>query len=363
MVRRIVRASLFLASLLALAATAQLATQPRAVDWVEATALTHATAFARGTPAYTEPAVQGAPAMMPGLPLLIAPLVAVAGPEPWQPRAVALVSLAALAVLVLLAVRLETASWTLAVTSVGFLAFGLDLVCAPPGLALPELVMLPFVLGGVLALRLSDDYGGPLLGGLLFALAFFVSPQAEWFAFAAMLALALDDPRRLLVFTLTHGLLVGGTYLLLWRTWGPWFAFGAWGSPLGSVELDPAGPLLYVGGELLGKLGVLTIAAVLSFALPTAPWRGKGGLWTCLALAAFAQGLAATQVRGAAAGLFVPSVAALAVLGPVAMQRVLGHLSAWPGSDRVNGQGLVLTALTLQFVMFFADSLRLVGVQ
>ena len=61
MVRRIVRAALFAASFAALAVTARLATLPRAVDLHEATALAHAEAFARGTPAYTEPAVQGAP--------------------------------------------------------------------------------------------------------------------------------------------------------------------------------------------------------------------------------------------------------------------------------------------------------------
>jgi hypothetical protein len=38
----------------------------------------------------------------------------------------------------------------------------------------------------------------------------------------------------------------------------------------------------------------------------------------------------------------------------VALQRVTRHLSAWPGSDRWAGEGLVLAALALQFLQLLA---------
>jgi len=43
---------------------------------------------------------------------------------------------------------------------------------------------------------------------------------------------------------------------------------------------------------------------------------------------------------------------ALAMLGPMSMQRVTGHLSAWPGSTRLAGRGVVLAALALQMIVF-----------
>jgi hypothetical protein len=36
------------------------------------------------------------------------------------------------------------------------------------------------------------------------------------------------------------------------------------------------------------------------------------------------------------------------------MQRITGHLSAWPGSTRLAGRGVVLAALALQFVVFLS---------
>jgi hypothetical protein len=187
-----------------------------------------------------------------------------------------------------------------------------------------------------------------------FTAALFTSPQSTWFIAAALVALALDARQRLLVFSLVLAILAGGGYVLFSKLWGPWFNAAAWGDPVRALSWNFSAPLEYVGGDLLGRLGVLTLAAVLSFALPTAPWRGKGGLWTLMGIAALAEGLAGTQTSGWDAGSLAPSVITLAVLGPVSMQRVLGHLSSWPGSKRLAGQGLMLTALSLQFVMFFA---------
>jgi len=360
LIQRILRSLLIVASCFAVAVTVRNATVQRPLDATEATVLEYATRFAQGQPAYAEPAHPESEAMMPGLPLAVSVFVRAAGPDIWEPRIVALLSILLCLGLVMMLVRLETRSWTLAITSAGFLALGLNLLAPPPDVARPEMVMMPFVLAGFFALRLSDDFGGPLLSAVAFTAAFFVAPQALWFVAAAMFALAIDSRQRLLVFTLVLAILAGGGYVLLSNLWGPWFNVAAWGNPLESLRWNPGGILQLVGGDLLGKLGVLTLAAVLSFALPTSPWRGKGGLWMCLALAALAGTLVATQVASFNPAAATPCLVALAVLGPVSMQRVLSHLSAWPGSSRLTGEGVVLTALALQFVMFFAAAAQAV---
>lgn len=361
MVRRIVRALLFLGSALSLVAftlvAAKLVSVAHPLDPIEVTILERAEEFARGGPVYLEPAHTDDPALMPGFPLVTAVLIRNFGPGVWVPRALALACLLLVSALIAVIVRLETASWTYAVTSVGFLALGFNLLAAPPGVARPELLMLLLVLSGYLVLRLTYDLGGALLAALLASAAFFTDPLATWFIAAAMFALWLDDRKRLLVFTLALGILVGGGHVLLSRELGPWFNFSAWGDPLGALRWNPAAPLQFVGADLLGKLGVLTLATVLSFALPVEPWRGKVGLWMCLGLAALVSGLVSTQTTGFGPATLVPSLVALSLVGPVSMQRVTGHLSAWPGSTRLSGQGVVLTALSLQFIMFFACSL------
>lgn len=361
MLRPIVRALLFVGSAFAVVVfvlmTARVMGVAHPLDPVEGAVLERAAEFAGGGPVYGEPSRLDGPALMPGLPLAVTPLVWTFGPEAWEPRVIALFATVLIAMFVLFIVRLETSSWTLAVTSVGFLALGFNLLAGPPGIARPELLMLLFVILGFLALRLTNGLGGAMLAAVPLAAAFFTEPQALWFIAAALIALRLDDKERLLAFTLVLGILVGGGHVLLSRTFGPWFNFAAWGEPLQALHWDPSGPLQMVGADLLGKLGVLTLATVLSFALPTAPWRGKGGLWLCMGMAALAAGLVSTQATGFGPATLVPSLVVLALVGPISIQRVTGHLSAWPGSSRMGGQGVVLTALALQFVMFFASSL------
>jgi hypothetical protein len=70
----------------------------------------------------------------------------------------------------------------------------------------------------------------------------------------------------------------------------------------------------------------------------------------CQGLAMLVIAVAATQSTLASPGAMVYSVAGLALIGPISMQRVTQHLATWPGSNRLGGQGIVLTALILQFV-------------
>lgn len=358
MLRPIVRAMLFLGSAFAVLAfiliSVRLLGVAHPLDPMENAVLERAAQFASSGPAYAEPSRLDDPSLMPGLPLAVTPLVRTFGAEPWAPRVVALLAIVLTGMLIFFIVRLETSNWTLAVTSVGFMALGFNLLAAPPGIARPELLMLLFVILAFYTLRMTEGLGGAMLAAVPLAAAFFTDAQALWYIAAALVALRLDDKERLLAFVLVLGILVGGGHALLSRQLGPWFNFIAWGDPLRSVHWNPAGPLQFVGSDLLGKLGVLTLATVLSFALPTAPWRGKGGLWLCMGMAALAAGLTATQMAGFGPAALIPSMIVLAMVGPLSIQRVTGHLSAWPGSSRLGGQGVVLTALALQFLMFFA---------
>jgi len=65
-------------------------------------------------------------------------------------------------------------------------------------------------------------------------------------------------------------------------------------------------------------------------------------------------GLIATQSSFAGPQVLVPIVVLLALLGPISMQKITRHLSAWPGSTRLGGEGVVLAGLSLQFFMFFS---------
>src|SRR5206468_3872617 len=126
---------------------------------------------------------------------------------------------------------------------------------------------------------------------------------------------------------------------------------------LQAMRFEPLALLWFVGTQLLGTFGVFALATVLSFALPTRPWRGATGIWTWMAFAALAAGIVATQ-GSSAPGEAVRGVAAiLVVVGPVSARRITQHLSTWPGGTRMGGQTVVLTALALQFVTLFASGL------
>jgi hypothetical protein len=165
----------------------------------------------------------------------------------------------------------------------------------------------------------------------------------------------LEDRKSLLAFTLALAAFLGGGHVGLSFGLGPWFNFHAWDAALAALRFEPLGLLRFLGTQLLGTLGVLILATVLSFALPRGPWRGFAGVWTWMGLAAIAAGLFDTQSALIQTQALRSAVVALAILGPISIQRVTHHLSAWPGSTRLGGQNVVLTALALQFVMILAQ--------
>jgi hypothetical protein len=316
--------------------------------------LDHAVRFASGTAAYVAPTTAQAISPMPGFPWVVSFLVAALGPQLWVPRVASLLFSLIAAVLAMFIVRAETKSWTVGAASGGILLLGLTVLTGHPEAARPEPLALALGLAGLLVLRHVPGYVGAIGSALILSAAFFVHPLALWVIGAAIAYLVAEQPKLCLVFVLAVAVGCGGGYVTLSNSLGEWFNFSAFDGPLSALRFRPSRVLHYIGDVLLGRLGVLTLSTVMAFALPTRPWRGPTGLWTWVAFAAMASGLVATQSLRVSPADMIPVMTALALIGPISVQRVTQHLSAWPGSSRLGGRGVVLTALVLQFVMLFA---------
>ncbi len=358
MIVRLLRVLSWLASALAVAGFALLCARgmdaPQAVDATERGLMDLATQLVRHTPLYSEPSAAGSPALLPGFPLVAAVLVDAVGSHFWGLRALSLLATLVLAVLAMAIVHEETDNRTLAFASGSLLLAGYALVAGNPAVARPEPLMLVLALGGGLALRVLPGAPGGLIAALMISSACFTHPQAVWLAAGVLIYLTREDRGRLVPYTLGMALFLGGGYVLLSRYLGPWFNYYAWDLPVRSLHFDGPGLLHFAGSRLLGTLGVLTVMTALSLALPTRPWRGLGGLWLCIGLAAVAAGLLATQSATPEPQGLAICVAALALVGPISMYRVSQHLSTWPDSSRMAGEATVLVVLVLQFVALFS---------
>lgn len=358
MVTRFMRALVWLASAAAAVAFVVVVVRrfgsPVAPTPVESALLDCTQRFMEQRSLYVEPVSAAAPALMPGFPVLISLLAQVLGIHLWEPRVISVMATVLTAGVVLAIVRAETQSWTFAAAGGGLVLAGCGLIVGQPELARPEMLMLLLVLAGFAAVRYTFGNLGALLAALLLTVACVIHPMAVWFTVAALLYIALEDSRRFVVTLLAVAMLWSAGYFSLSMLLGPWFNFFAWDLPLHSLRFEPVRLLHFLGTQLLGTLGVLTLAAVLSFALPTRPWRGNHGLWTFMGFAMLGAGLLATQGPLLEAELLVPAVVVLALLGPISMERVTRHLAAWPGSSREEGHGVALVALALQFLMFSA---------
>lgn len=306
-------------------------------------------------PLYAAPSTVDAPSLLPGFPLVAAVVVGVLGPNIMWLRLLSLLSVLALAVLAMVVVHEETQNRTLAIASGSIMLAGYALLAGNPAEARPEPFMLLLSVGGGLALRSMPGLAGGLIAALMLSVACCFHAQAVWFAAAALVYLTREDRGRLVPFTLGLGVLLAGGFVLLSHFLGPWFNYNVWDLPIRSLRFDGPGLLNFLGSRLLGTLGVLTVMTVLSFALPTRPWRGPGGLWPCIGLAAVAAGVLATQSVAPEPQALAICVAALSLVGPISMHRVAQHLSAWPDSTRMAGEGAALVALVLQFLALFAN--------
>lgn len=368
MIARLFRLTAWLASALALVGFVLLSSRglsaPQPYDATERGLLELALRLVAHGPLYAAPATADAPSLLPGFPLVAAVLVDTLGPNLLWLRLISLVSIAALAVLAMSVVQEETENRTLSIGSGCILLAAYALLAGNPAVARPEPLMLLLALGGGLALRAMPGAAGGLIAALMLSAACFTHAQAAWFAAAALIYLTREDRGRLVPFTLGLAVFLAGGFVLLSRFLGPWFNYYVWDLPIRLLRFDGPGMLHFVGDRLLGTMGVLTVMTVLSFALPTRPWRGPGGLWPCVGLAAVAASLLATQTAAPEPQALAICVTALALVGPISMHRVTQHLSAWPDSTRLAGEGAILVALVLQFIALFSSippSLNILG--
>lgn len=327
---------------------------PHPRDAVEAAVLEQAARIAQGEMPFSSPAESPGVALMPGPPLVVAGLIALFDSHTWEPRVVALLFMLLTAAGAAMVVYWETANPTLGITGAAFMLLAQGLGAGTPIGGCPQAMLLLLVLLGCLSLRYTQGMWGALLAVLPFTAACFTHPAGLWFAFAAIFHLMVQDRRRCAVYTAALAALVGGGQIWMTMKLGTGFNFHAWEIPAGLFRFQPLDLLLFVGAQLLGTLGVLTLATVLTFALPTRPWLGAAGVWTWMALGAMAAGMLATQTLSPATDALPIAAVAIAIVGSVSIQRLINHVAAWPGSTRTAGSGVVLTAVALQFIMLLA---------
>lgn len=360
MIARLLRLAAWLASGLAVVGFGLLAARglnaPQPFDATERTLFELAQRLHTHAPLYAAPANTATASVLPGFPMLAAVLFDTLGPDLVWLRMASLVAIVGLAVLAWSVVREETEHPTLALGSASLLLAGYALLTGQPAAARPEPLMLVLALGGGLAMRVMQGASGGLIGALMLSASCFVHAQGLWLTAAALLYLMREDRGRLVPFTLGIAVFFAGGFVLLSRYLGPWFNYYAFDVPVQSLRFDGPALVRFLGGQVLGSLGVMTIMSVLSFALPTRPWRGAGGLWPCIGLAALAGALLATQNTAPDPQATMILVAALALVGPISTQRVTHHLSTWPDSTRTAGEAIVLVALVLQFVALFTNA-------
>ena len=292
--------------------------------------------------------------LLPGFPAVVASLIGVDPPRLELVRTVALTATLFTALLLLLVIRIETRSWTLALAAAGFGLAGQGLFATAPGIARPEALLVVLVLLAFAALRFFVGAVGSLLASVLLAAAFFVERSAIGFIAVALVAQAFESRGRCLTLAAATGALIAAGVLALPLLLGVGLDAGAWAPALAGLRFEPLEALRFAASHLFGRLGLFTLVAVLSFALSTQLWQGNRGVWIWLGAAAVAAGIVASQGPGPDPGALVPSIVVLALLGTLSLQRVVHHLSDSDEYEGPGGEGVILAGLAIQGLVFLA---------
>ena len=321
---------------------------PPAPTAAERMAVDYARHLRRNDAVYREPAPGTAQGVLPGLPLTLSVL----GVGMRGARAISMLSLV-LSVLLLGSIVLhETGSRTAAAAAAGMLFYSAMFLTGSPGGALSEPLALLLVIAGFACLRMLGDIRGALVGSFLLAAACFTHGLAWPFLIAAFGHTLVRSRRSLVAMTLGTAVFLGVTYVMMSRDLGPWFNSAAWESMAIAMRTEPARLVGLASHDMLGTFSVMTLTIVLSFALPTKPWQGVVGVWMWLAFGAVAA--TALAVQGGGASSLLPTIAALALAGPVVLDRLVRHLASLPNSSRLEGRDVLFAALALQFFELFA---------
>ena len=313
--------------------------------------LDHIIRVAHGQPLYVEPSLSFISlAYMPLYVYVVAPLVWLFGPHFWQGRLVSLVASLATAYLMARMIRRETGAWTLGVAGAGLFLIGQGFTKGSYDTIRPDPLMLFLTFAGLVVLRTSRGLVGAVGAAALLTAAFFTKQHALCFGLAALLHLAFSDRRRLPAFAIALTVGCVGGFVLLTRLLGPWFSFYVYDVPSHWSQISHVRIFQgYLGSELIGRFGGLSVPVILSLMLPERPWRGEAGLWWWAGLGGLATGVLATLDPYAFVHTLMPTLAALAVLGPIALHRLAQRLAAPEGSPEL-ARAAICAVLALQFL-------------
>jgi MFS family permease len=322
------------------------------MDYIEGVMMDHVARLVAGKPIYVKPSVDFISlAYMPGWTVAAAAVARVLGPGFLAGRLVSFAGSLVIGGLVLAILKRETRSWTIAIAGAGLYYMGYG--AAGGGhydVARPDSLMLALALGALYVLRFTEGTAGAVVSALMLVAAFFTKQHAVWFGLLTAVHVWFNERRRLVAFVVPWVLGCAGGYALLAVWLGPWFTFYTWNLPAHWSHVAPIRIEHYLGAGLLGMLGGLTVPALLSLMLPEAPWRGKSGLWMWLGLAGVGTGLLATLDPSAWKHVFIPSMVAMSVLGPLSIWRLMSAFGAASPVVRERAMTAACALLAVQFI-------------
>ncbi len=288
--------------------------------------------LSHGQPLYGPPSVDFIPlAYMPGYLMAVAPLARVFGPHLWEGRLVALIEVLILAALIGWAVWRETRSRVLALAGAGLLFAGYGYAAGTYDLVQPNSQMLMLAILALVVLRETRGRAAAAIAAVLMAASFFSKQHGLLFGLMAAPWVFLHDRRRFVAYGLTLAIATLGGFALMTAWFGSWFPFYVYDVPSHWSEFSAVRVLNFVGHDLFGVWGLCSVSAVLS--LGAAARRGasagapeadaRGLLWWYAWGGGIAAGLLATLDPYAYRHTLMPVVVALALLAPIALQRVM----------------------------------------
>ena len=355
MIAAFLRASVWALSLSATLAFVGLggkrALHPLELDSFEGVMMDHVVRLNQGLPIYVKPSLEFIPlGIMPGFPMAAGLFTGTFGAHFWALRLLPFLSILVVALMIVRIVRAETESWTLGMAGAGLFLAAFGVTGGQYDVGRPDSLGILLALSGLATLRFSSGALGAVAAALLLTMACFTVPASGWFAIAALAHLAIADRWRLWSFGLAVVIGCGGGGWALSQWLGPWFGLFAWEVPLGGLRFEATRVLDLLGHQIVGTFGFVTLAALLSTALPIRPWRGRSGLWIWAGCGAVGAGLTSAMGSNPSGSELIPLAVACGLVGPISLARVVNHLAAWPGSERMGRSTALHLVLALQFM-------------
>src|SRR5207249_2096445 len=93
----------------------------------------------------------------------------------------------------------------------------------------------------------------------------------------------------------------------------------------------------------------LTLAAIVSLAIPERPWRGRSGIWLWAGVGAIGTGFMATLDPYAYRHVLTPTMVTFSLLGPLSIHRITERLSSGAQGRATAGVAVTALVLLLQF--------------